>query len=85
MWNFGKSVKKWKNIETAKNGKLENSGKTCWKVEKSEKPGGKWKNFVKVWKVEKFVKMCETGKSVKKWKNIEISKKGKLENSGKTW
>ena len=86
MWNFGKSVKKWKNIEMAKKGKLENSGKTWWKVGKSEKPGGKWKNLLgKVWKVEKFVKIWNFGKSVKKWKNIETAKKGKLENSGKTW
>ena len=48
MWNFGKSVKKWKNIETAKNSKN-------WKI--LEKPGGKWqnlKNLVEsVWKSEK--------------------------------
>ena len=78
MWNFEKSVKKWKNIETAKNGKLENCGKTCWKVEKSEKPIGKWKNFVKVWKVEKFVKMCETLENLSK--NEKILKWQKREN-----
>ena len=77
MWNFGKSVKKWKNIETA-------TGKCKKKVGKSEKPGGKWKNFVKVWKVEKFVKMCETLENLSKNEKI-LAKNGKLENSGKTW
>ena len=47
-------------------------------VEKSEKPGGKWKNFVKVWKVEKFVKMCETLENLSK--NEKILKRQKREN-----
>ena len=86
MWNFGKSVKKWKNIEMAKKGKLENSGKTClkvtkyeklWsKVERCEKSGVKWENLVKVWKVETFGNI---------FKNIETAKKVKIENCGKTW
>ena len=74
----GKSVKKWKNIETAKKGTLENCVKSWWKVGKSEKPGGKWKNFVKVWKVEKFVKMCETFENLSK--NEKILKWQKREN-----
>ena len=73
-----KSVKKWKNIETAKKGTLENCVKSWWKVGKSEKPGGKWKNFVKVWKVEKFVKMCETLENLSK--NEKILKRQKMEN-----
>ena len=86
MWNFGKSVKKWKNTEMAKKGKLENSGKTCLKVTKSEKlwskvercekSGVKWENLVKVWKVETFGNI---------FKNIETAKKVKIENCGKTW
>ena len=42
------------------------------------KPGGKWKNFVKVWKVEKFVKMCETLENLSK--NEKILKWQKREN-----
>ena len=57
---------------------LVESGKSWWKVGKSEKPGGKWKNFVKVWKVEKFVKMCETLENLSK--NEKILKRQKMEN-----
>ena len=101
LWNFGKSVKKWKNIEKAKNRQLENSGKTCWKVEKCVKPGGKWKNFVKVWKWEKFVKRenllknekywngkkGNTGKLCKSWWKVGKSEKpgGKWKNFVKVW
>ena len=86
LWNFGKSVKKWKNIEKAKNRQLENSGKTCWKVEKCVKPGGKWKNFVeKVWKVEKFVKMCETLENLKIYQKMKKYWNGKKWKTGKFW
>ena len=78
----GKSVKKWKNIETAKKGTLQNCVKSCWKVEKSEKPGGKWKNFVKVWKVEKYVTMCEILENLSKNEKILKWQKRK---TGKFW
>ena len=96
---FGKSVKKWKNIEAAKNGKLENSGKTWWKVTKSEKllveSGKIWKTWWKVGKFGKslksgkFVKICETlenlskNEKILKWQKIENWKI--LEKPGKMW
>ena len=57
--NFGKSVKKWKveywngnilreNMENSGTNLFEsvqNLEKLWWKVEKSEKPGGQWKNL----------------------------------------
>ena len=80
---FGQSLKSgniWeyflKNIETAKKVKMENCGKTWWKVEKSEKPGGQWKKFVKVWK----------WKNLWNWKICQKMKKywnGKKGNTGK--
>ena len=81
----GKSVKIWKNIETAKKVKMENCGKTWWKVEKSEKPGGQWKKFVKVWKVEKFVKLENLSKNEKILKRQKRENWKILEKPGEKW
>ena len=74
-----------KILKWQKKGKLENSGKTCLKVTKSEKlwskvercekSGVKWENLVKVWKVETF------GNILKILKRQKV----KIENCGKTW
>ena len=65
-----------KNIETAKKVKMENCGKTWWKVQKAEKSGGKWENWQKFEKWKNL--FCETLENLSK--NEKILKRQKREN-----